>query len=68
MGAVMEMIGGKQDDAALRQQEALAKQKERQQAQEMRNRRRAIGGQSKTIFSAVEGIGATTKKKTTLGG
>lgn len=69
MGAIMEMLGGgNKQDAALRQQEIAAKQKERMQANEMKNRRSALSGQSKTIFSAVEGIGDQTKKKTTLGG
>lgn len=68
MGGLMESIMGGQKDNGLAEQQRLAAQKEKQQAQEMRNRRAAIGGQSKTIFSAVQGIGQSTAKKTTLGG
>ena len=68
MGGLMESIMGGQKDNGLAEQERLAREKEKRQAQEMKNRRAAIGGQSKTIFSAVEGIGNSTAKKTTLGG
>ena len=69
MGAIFG--GGKDNGAAARvaEQEKAAKLKEQQQALQLQARRTAMGGGSgsKTIFSAVEGIGAATEKKTKLG-
>ena len=58
------------DTSAQDAAEKAAKAKEAQLANELAARRRAGGssGQSKTIFSAVEGIGQATAKKTKLGG
>jgi len=65
MSGIMKSI---MPDVDMGEQERLAREKEKRQAQEIKNRRAAIGGKSKTIFSAVEGIGQSTAKKTTLGG
>ena len=69
MGA---LIGGSKDNGAsarLAEQEKAAKLKEQQQAAQLQARRKAMGSGSgsKTIFSAVEGIGEETAKKTKLG-
>ena len=66
MGALMGI--DKPDTSALEKQEEAAKKKEASLANELAARRRASAGSSKTIFSAVDGIGQATAKKTKLGG
>ena len=61
---------GKQEARIAAQEKKVAMQ-EKAQAGELSARRRAASGgsKSKTLFSAVEGMGtAATAKKTTLGG
>lgn len=65
------LFGAKDDGSAARiaEQEKAAKLKEQAQALQLQSRRKAMGAGSgsKTIFSAVEGIGEETAKKTKLG-
>lgn len=61
------LFGKEPDTSALEKQEAAAKKKELQLANEIAARRRASFGASKTIFSAVEGKDAQIAKKTKLG-
>jgi hypothetical protein len=55
------------DTSAVEAQEEALRKKELQLANELAARRRASLGSTKTIFSAVEGIGRATAKKTKLG-
>ena len=61
------LLAPKVDTSAQEAQLEAAKRKEQQLAKELASRRRLSGGTSKTIFSAVEGIGASVAKKTKLG-
>jgi len=69
MGQLFGKTGDGGASARLAEQEKKTKLLEQQQAAQLQSRRKAMGSGtgSKTIFSAVEGIGEATAKKTKLG-